>query len=141
MLFRSPFPALLKRLVLDPIGMTNSTYEQPLPAALKGREAAGYKSDGSMVVGRWHTYPEMAAAGLWTTPSDLLHWALEIAAAKAGLVYAWADAACSIASARARRGADWRAVLKEAAAPLRERGEGAALNLLKARWAELQGGA
>lgn len=79
-----PFPALLKRLVLDPIGMTNSTYEQPLPAAMKGQEAAGYKASGSMVTGRWHTYPEMAAAGLWTTPSDLLRWALEVAAAKAG---------------------------------------------------------
>jgi len=79
-----PFPALLKRLVLDPIGMTNSGYDQPLPAAKKGQEAAGYRPDGSMIAGRWHTYPEMAAAGLWTTPTDLLKWAMEIAAAKAG---------------------------------------------------------
>ena len=78
------FPALVKRLVLDPIGMTNSGYDQPLPAGKKGQEAAGYRPDGKMVEGRWHTYPEMAAAGLWTTPTDLLKWAMEITAARAG---------------------------------------------------------
>lgn len=79
-----PFPAVARRLVLGPIGMDHSTYEQPLPQALRGQEAAGYRPDGSMVVGRWHTYPEMAAAGLWTTPTDLLKWAMEITAARAG---------------------------------------------------------
>jgi len=79
-----PFPAVMKRLVLDPIGMRNSTYEQPLPDALRSQAAAGHKEDGTLVPGRWHTYPEMAAAGLWTTPTDLLTWAHEIAEAKAG---------------------------------------------------------
>ncbi|MHB1326610.1 MAG: serine hydrolase [Gemmatimonadales bacterium] len=78
------FPALMKRLVLDPMGMTQSTYEQPLPAALAGREAAAHSGDGSLVAGRWHTYPEMAAAGLWTTPTDLMHWAIGVAGARAG---------------------------------------------------------
>jgi CubicO group peptidase (beta-lactamase class C family) len=78
------FPELMKRLVLDPAGMTHSTYEQPLPDSLHGQEAAAYRADGKMVVGRWHTYPEMAAAGLWTTPTDLLKWALAVAAARAG---------------------------------------------------------
>ncbi|HKP28990.1 MAG TPA: serine hydrolase domain-containing protein [Gemmatimonadales bacterium] len=79
-----PFPALMKRLVLDPAGMTLSTYEQPLPEARWPEAARGYRSDGSMVPGRWHTYPEMAPAGLWTTPTDLAKWALAIAAAHAG---------------------------------------------------------
>lgn len=79
-----PFPALLKRLVLDPIGMTNSGYDQPLAAPRTAKAAAGYRPDGKMVEGRWHTYPEMAAAGLWTTPTDLLKWSMEIAAARAG---------------------------------------------------------
>jgi len=78
------FPALLKRLVLDPIGMTNSGYDQPLAAPRTAKAAAGYRPDGKMVEGRWHTYPEMAAAGLWTTPTDLLKWSMEIAAARAG---------------------------------------------------------
>lgn len=79
-----PFPELMKRLVLDPAGMTRSTYEQPLPEARRGEEAAGYRSDGTEVEGRWHTYPEMAAAGLWTTPTDLLTWAMAITAARSG---------------------------------------------------------
>jgi CubicO group peptidase (beta-lactamase class C family) len=79
-----PFPVLMKRLVLDPAGMTHSTYEQPLPEARWAEAARGYRSDGSMIKGRWHTYPEMGAAGLWTTPTDLAKWALAIAAAHAG---------------------------------------------------------
>ena len=78
------FPALMKRLVLDPAGMTNSTYEQPLPEARWADAARGYRADGKMIEGRWHTYPEMAAAGLWTTPTDLAKWALAIAGARAG---------------------------------------------------------
>ncbi len=79
-----PFPELMKRLVLDPAGMTRSTYEQPLPQSRRGEAAVGYRSDGAEVEGRWHTYPEMAAAGLWTTPTDLLKWAIAITAARAG---------------------------------------------------------
>jgi CubicO group peptidase (beta-lactamase class C family) len=78
------FSALMKRLVLEPIGMTSSTFEQPLPETLRGTAASGHRSDGSVIAGRWHTYPEMAAAGLWTTPTDLVTWAIEIAAARAG---------------------------------------------------------
>jgi CubicO group peptidase (beta-lactamase class C family) len=79
-----PFPALMKRLVLEPVGMTQSTYEQPLPEARWPEAARAHGADGTMVKGRWHTYPEMAAAGLWTTPTDLARWALAIGAAHAG---------------------------------------------------------
>ncbi len=79
-----PFPELMKRLVLDPVGMTSSTYEQPLPQSRRGEEATPYRSTGLPVEGGWHTYPEMAAAGLWTTPTDLMKWAMAIAAARAG---------------------------------------------------------
>ena len=79
-----PFPALMKRLVLDPTGMSHSTYHQPLPEDRREEAAAAHRSDGTMIEGRWHVYPEMAAAGLWTTPSDLLHWAMAIAAARRG---------------------------------------------------------
>jgi CubicO group peptidase (beta-lactamase class C family) len=70
--------------VLKPLGMTNSTYEQPLPAAMAGAAAAGYFTDGRGVRGRWHVYPEMAAAGLWTTPSDLARFTIGIQEALAG---------------------------------------------------------
>lgn len=73
-----PFPALLHDTVLAPIGMTHSTYEQPLPAVLRANSATPYQGNGTPVAGGFHTYPEMAAAGLWTTPSDLARFAIEI---------------------------------------------------------------
>ena len=81
---KEPFPALMRRLVLEPAGMTNSTFEQPLPEGRHGAAASGHDGDGEAIPGRWHVYPEMAAAGLWTTPTDLLKWAMEIAAARDG---------------------------------------------------------
>ena len=79
-----PFPRYMQQAVLDPIGMTNSSYEQPQPAARAARTAAGYYADLSAVRARWHVYPEMAAAGLWTTPTDLARFAIEIQRTLAG---------------------------------------------------------
>ncbi|HEU6451856.1 MAG TPA: serine hydrolase [Gemmatimonadaceae bacterium] len=79
-----PFADVMKRLVLDPLGMKQSTYEQPLPERLADSAAVAYRSSGKEVEGRWHTYPEQAAAGLWTTPSDLARFALGIRAAYMG---------------------------------------------------------
>ena len=79
-----PFPALLRETVLDKIGMSDSTYEQPLPPARAAMAADGTYSDGKPVYGRWHVYPEMAAAGLWTTPTDLAKFAIEIAQSRHG---------------------------------------------------------
>jgi len=79
-----PFPALLRETVLDKIGMTDSGYEQPLPPTRALLTATGTHQDGKPVHGRWHIYPEMAAAGLWTTPTDLAKFAIEIAQSKNG---------------------------------------------------------
>jgi CubicO group peptidase (beta-lactamase class C family) len=73
-----PFPELLQEVVLGKIGMTHSTFAQPLPGDLQGIAASGHRKDGEALKGRWHTYPEMAAAGLWTTPSDLALFAIEL---------------------------------------------------------------
>jgi CubicO group peptidase (beta-lactamase class C family) len=72
------FPLLLHDSVLEPIGMTHSTYQQPLPASQRGDAATPYDEKGRAISGGAHTYPEMAAAGLWTTPSDLAKYAIEI---------------------------------------------------------------
>jgi len=79
-----PFPALMKETVLDKIGMSDSSYEQPLPAAWAARTAVGTYASGKSVHGKWHVYPEMAAAGLWTTPTDLAKFVIEIALSKQG---------------------------------------------------------
>lgn len=79
--FHKPFPQLVRETVLDKIGMRESTYEQPLPAARAALAATGHRWNGKPVEGKWHIYPEMAAAGLWTTPADLARFAIEIAKA------------------------------------------------------------
>ena len=78
------FPDLMQSLVLGPIGMTHSTYRQPLPEAFKKDAATPYGPGGQPVPGGAHTYPEMAPAGLWTTPSDLALYAIEVQNALAG---------------------------------------------------------
>ncbi|HEX3969383.1 MAG TPA: serine hydrolase [Edaphobacter sp.] len=75
---KEPFAKLLHDTVLAPIGMTHSTYEQPLPAAMHISAATPYEADGKPVEGGAHTYPELAAAGLWTTPTDLARFCIEI---------------------------------------------------------------
>jgi len=79
-----PFAELMDDLVLSQVGMKNSTYEQPLPQRLRPNTASGYKSNGDLVKGRYHTYPEMAAAGLWTTASDLARFIIDIANSREG---------------------------------------------------------
>jgi CubicO group peptidase (beta-lactamase class C family) len=72
------FPEVMYENVLNPLGMKSSTYENPLPEKYHQVAATGYHSDSNPVEGKWHTYPEMAAAGLWTTPSELILWGKEI---------------------------------------------------------------
>jgi CubicO group peptidase (beta-lactamase class C family) len=78
------FPSLLAEMVLQPIGMADSTYEQPLPAPRRAAAASGHRTDGGLLPGRYHTYPEMAAAGLWTTPTDLAKFLIEMQQALQG---------------------------------------------------------
>ena len=68
---KEPFPKLLHDTVFVPIGMSHSTDAQPLPSDGQKNAATPYHADGTPVAGGAHTYPEMAAAGLWTTPSDI----------------------------------------------------------------------
>jgi CubicO group peptidase (beta-lactamase class C family) len=78
------FPEFMRETVLEKIGMRDSSYSQPLQADWAARTAAGTNMEGRAIHGRWHIYPEMAAAGLWTTPTDLAKFAIEIALSKQG---------------------------------------------------------
>ncbi|WP_342377213.1 serine hydrolase [Myxococcus stipitatus] len=79
-----PFARIMRETVLQPLDMTHSTFEQPLPPALVPLAATGTRADGSSLPGGWHTYPDQAAAGLWTTPSDLARFAIEVSKARVG---------------------------------------------------------
>ena len=81
---KKPYPDIARETVLAPLGMTNSTYSQPLPSDWRKKAATGYRAAGSEVEGKIHIYPEMAAAGLWTTPTDLAKFAIEVQLSLAG---------------------------------------------------------
>ncbi len=72
------YPNLMSELVLQPLEMNHSTYDQPLTGKQLELAATGYLPDGSMTKGKRHTYPEMAAAGLWTTAEDLAKFAIDV---------------------------------------------------------------
>jgi CubicO group peptidase (beta-lactamase class C family) len=75
---KRPFADIMRDDVLRPIGMTHSTYEQPLPPSLDRNAARAHSRDGKAMGPKWHVYPEQAAAGLWTTPSDLARFLIEV---------------------------------------------------------------
>ena len=79
-----PFPELMRAMVLDPAGMRFSTYDQPLPDHIVEFATSGHEK-GKVIGGDRHTYPEMAAAGLWTTPTELAKFAIAIQRARLGL--------------------------------------------------------
>jgi CubicO group peptidase (beta-lactamase class C family) len=79
-----PFPEIMRDWVLTPIGMTNSTFEQPVPADREKQTARAHNGGGKPMGAKWHVYPEMAAAGLWTTPTDLAKFAIEVQKTLAG---------------------------------------------------------
>jgi CubicO group peptidase (beta-lactamase class C family) len=70
--------------VLRPLGMTNSSYNQPPTVSQRKNLATGYKSNGNEVPGKYFVYPEKAAAGLWTTPTDICKYILEMQQAYQG---------------------------------------------------------
>ena len=75
---QAPFPDLMDRLVLKPAGMSKSTFAQPLPHERETQAVMGHLADGKEVLGGWHVFPEHAAAGLWSTPTDLANLLLAI---------------------------------------------------------------
>jgi CubicO group peptidase (beta-lactamase class C family) len=72
-----PYDVYMWQNVLKQMGLIHSFYTQPPPAEKLSLLATGYYNDGKEVKGGYHIYPEQAAAGLWTNPSDLAHYVIE----------------------------------------------------------------
>jgi CubicO group peptidase (beta-lactamase class C family) len=79
-----PFASLMREMVLEPLGMSSSSYQQPPDDAMAARTSRGHDAVGRSMGARWHVYPEQAAAGLWTTPSDLARFVIELQTAYRG---------------------------------------------------------
>jgi CubicO group peptidase (beta-lactamase class C family)/thioredoxin-related protein len=72
------FSNLMKIWILDPVGMEHSEFTQPLIVKDSSMVAKGYTADGEMLEGGWRNHPEQAAAGLWSTSTDLANFLIEI---------------------------------------------------------------
>lgn len=78
------FGVFMDQEILPKVGMSKSTYSQPLKSKYEKKASAAYDSEGKLIKGVWHNYPEQAAAGLWTTPKDLANYFIEIQKIYAG---------------------------------------------------------
>lgn len=77
-----PFESILQDTVLRPLGLGDSSFDQILSDADAARAARGHVGIGVAVDGGWRAYPESAAAGLWTTPTDLAKLVVDVANSK-----------------------------------------------------------
>ena len=73
----TPYDVFMSTNVLTPLSMDNSFFTQPPPQSKRSVLATAYRGDGSEVKGKFHVYPEQAAAGLWTNPTDLSMYIIE----------------------------------------------------------------
>jgi len=78
------FPELMQKTLLHQLGMVHSTFQQPLSPDLASRAAAGHLPNGQEIKGKWFVLPELAPAGLWTTPTDLARFVIEVQKSRLG---------------------------------------------------------
>jgi CubicO group peptidase (beta-lactamase class C family) len=71
------YDTYMQKEVLNPLHMVNSSFATPINRSDKNL-ATGYYENGKQVEGKYHIYPEKAAAGLWTTPSDLAKYIIAV---------------------------------------------------------------
>ncbi len=82
--FGESFPDLMRKTVLEPVGMTTSTFAQPLPPDRDANAARAHAGGRALGDAKWHVYSAMAAAGLWTNARDLARFAIEVQKATRG---------------------------------------------------------
>jgi CubicO group peptidase (beta-lactamase class C family) len=74
----APFRELMQREVLDPAGMLDSDFEQPLAPQRRANAATGHKLSGEPIPGKYRVHPDLAPSGLWSTPSDICRWSIAV---------------------------------------------------------------
>ena len=74
---KKSFSDLTQELLFDKLGMTNSTFEQPVPSKFAKQSSWAYSS-ASWFKGMPYVYPQQAAAGLYTTPTDLAKFFIDV---------------------------------------------------------------
>lgn len=79
-----PFEEFMQAIVLDRLGLASSSYYQPLPQVLRTMSASEHTLDGKPMEGGRANFPFHAAGGLWTTPSDLSVFMIDLMQAYQG---------------------------------------------------------
>ncbi len=77
-LIKKPFPEIIEEELFQPLNLKQSTFSQPLPKEFKYKTATAYPYKNQPISGKYHIYPEMGPAGLWTTPTELATIMIEI---------------------------------------------------------------
>ena len=79
------YETFMRDSVLKPLGMVHSYFSAAPPAGDQLKKIArGYTKEGAEVKATFHVYPEQAPLGLWTTPSDLCRYMIELQKAYQG---------------------------------------------------------
>ncbi len=73
----SDFAEFVAKTVFQPLGMEGATLQQPLPAKFSNNASWGY-SAASWYKGMPYVYPQLAAAGLYATPTDLAKFIIDL---------------------------------------------------------------
>ena len=82
--FKQPFEQLMDTWALSPLAMKNSSFVLDYPQQQGVEVALGHDRAGKTINGGWRRHPEQAAAGLWSTATDLARFAIEITKAYQG---------------------------------------------------------
>lgn len=83
-----PFAELAQKRLLSPLGMRHTAFSAELPKRFAANVATGHDYAGMAIPGGWIRYPELAAASLWSTPSDLAHYLVAMMKPKHGASHA-----------------------------------------------------
>jgi CubicO group peptidase (beta-lactamase class C family) len=66
----TPFDEIIRKEILEPLGMKHSYYNHPPSADQLKFVAAGHDENGDVIAGKFRIHTDLAASGLWTSPSD-----------------------------------------------------------------------
>lgn len=75
---KQPFQIWMNKEILKPLNMDQSIFQYPLNETLRANAVPGFLTDGKMIKGGWNNYAVAAASGLWSTPTDLAKFAINV---------------------------------------------------------------
>jgi len=83
-IYNQDFASIMQQLVLAPLGMSDSTFVQPVPEDLIPRMAVPYLPDGHPLPDGPRVFNSAASGGLVTTPTDLAKFVIALQKALKG---------------------------------------------------------